>query len=201
MKKFIKKLSKNEKIIISTFSPSELGFSQVIDKEEIENYSISLITENILFIQLKDHEKEAVRSLIDEGFSTFYFIGKGQSVDQNSNTNGYCITDHVNMSGINPLRGVNIDKYGVRFPDMSGTYSQIFNDEKLSKLNLHKAKLFVPKNINTLSEIEREALTKNPDLQVLSNEIYSGVITAKHAGCKSYGLVLVDAIDISSLFI
>ncbi len=34
----------------------------------------------------------------------------------------YCIIDHVNLSGKNPLRGKNDDALGVRFPDMSHPY-------------------------------------------------------------------------------
>lgn len=33
------------------------------------------------------------------------------------------ITDHINTSGLNPLRGVNIDEFGPRFPDMSKAYN------------------------------------------------------------------------------
>lgn len=32
------------------------------------------------------------------------------------------ITDHLNMMGVNPLRGENIDEWGPRFPDMTGAY-------------------------------------------------------------------------------
>ena len=34
------------------------------------------------------------------------------------------IRDHLNMTGVNPLRGVNIDRFGVRFPDMSEPYDR-----------------------------------------------------------------------------
>ena len=34
-----------------------------------------------------------------------------------------CITDHINLSGINPLRGQNDERLGERFPDMSHAYS------------------------------------------------------------------------------
>lgn len=34
------------------------------------------------------------------------------------------ISDHINLMGVNPLRGPNIDEFGVRFPDMSDAYSE-----------------------------------------------------------------------------
>lgn len=34
------------------------------------------------------------------------------------------ISDHINLSGVNPLRGTNVDELGVRFPDMSEAYSE-----------------------------------------------------------------------------
>ena len=33
------------------------------------------------------------------------------------------LTDHINMLGVNPLRGTNIDELGPRFPDMSAAYT------------------------------------------------------------------------------
>lgn len=37
------------------------------------------------------------------------------------------IEDHINFSGISPLRGKNLDEYGPRFPDISDIYSRQFN--------------------------------------------------------------------------
>jgi purine-nucleoside phosphorylase len=34
------------------------------------------------------------------------------------------ISDHINLMGVNPLRGRNLDDLGVRFPDMSDAYSE-----------------------------------------------------------------------------
>lgn len=34
------------------------------------------------------------------------------------------ISDHINLMGVNPLRGKNLDDLGVRFPDMSDAYAE-----------------------------------------------------------------------------
>ena len=35
------------------------------------------------------------------------------------------ITDHINLSGHNPLTGSNLSEFGIRFPDMSGAYDKV----------------------------------------------------------------------------
>lgn len=45
--------------------------------------------------------------------------------------NPMLITDHLNllgMAGVNPLRGPNLDEFGVRFPDMSQAYDKELGD-------------------------------------------------------------------------
>ncbi|HWW61646.1 MAG TPA: purine-nucleoside phosphorylase [Thermoanaerobaculia bacterium] len=34
------------------------------------------------------------------------------------------ISDHINFSGVNPLRGPNVEELGLRFPDMTDAYSE-----------------------------------------------------------------------------
>ncbi|MBN2281327.1 MAG: hypothetical protein JXQ65_12175 [Candidatus Marinimicrobia bacterium] len=200
MKKFVKNLSKNETVIISSFSSDQLGFPHG-DKEDYTEFTLSQIENNLLFFQIMNHdyEKHLIRNLIDAGFSTFYFIGKGLVSDVSLTAGLFIITDHVNMSGINPLRGTNDDHYGVRFPDMSGTYTTPKFTEKIN--NCYQALLFIPKNMDEFSNQEMEVIQKTDGLKIFSHEMYSGVITAKHAGCISHVLFLTGPQKIFHLFV
>ncbi len=42
------------------------------------------------------------------------------------------IRDHINLMGVNPLRGANDERFGVRFPDMTEVYSLRYQDVAIS---------------------------------------------------------------------
>jgi len=206
MKKLITNIPKNKlnKAIVSSFSPANLGFSNPNLIRDFAGCQISAFeSSGLLFCYITKNqltlEKKIVRELVDNQIKKITFIGVGIEIGE-SNLKGFVITDHVNMSGLNPLRGVNDDKYGVRFPDMSNTYQIDFDKNKLTEIRLDKAKLLIPKNIENLSAIEKEALEKNKELQVISEETYFGVITAKQAGCRIRVIILKEPTDINSLF-
>lgn len=49
------------------------------------------------------------------------------------------ITDHINMTGNNPLIGENLDEFGPRFPDMSDAYTKVYRNkahEVAEKMNI-----------------------------------------------------------------
>ena len=39
------------------------------------------------------------------------------------------ISDHINLTGQNPLIGANLDEFGPRFPDMSDAYTKVYREK------------------------------------------------------------------------
>jgi purine-nucleoside phosphorylase len=98
------------------------------------------------------------------------------------------IRDHINLQGANPLVGVNDDRFGVRFPDMTHAYAREYRElarEEAGKLGiaLHEgvyAGLLGP-SYETPAEIEYLRRT-GADLVGMST--VAEVIAARHMGIK-----------------
>ena len=59
------------------------------------------------------------------GINKMLVTNAAGGVNRNFNPGDFMIiSDHINLTGDNPLRGENIDKFGPRFPDMSEAYNQ-----------------------------------------------------------------------------
>ena len=98
------------------------------------------------------------------------------------------ISDHLNMMGVNPLRGRNDERFGPRFPDMTGVY-----DHELQQLTTEIA-----------GEIARERLDKGLDSELndfLHRGIYcalSGPTYETPAEIRLYRLLGADAVGMST---
>jgi purine-nucleoside phosphorylase len=102
------------------------------------------------------------------------------------------LTDHINMLGVNPLRGANIDELGTRFPDMSAAYTP---DLRILAKNVAAAEGIEVKegvyvaalgpSYETPAEI-RAFRAMGADLVGMST--VPEVIVAAHAGMKVLGL-------------
>lgn len=105
------------------------------------------------------------------------------------------ISDHINLTGMNPLLGPNDDKLGPRFPDMSEAYSHEYRELARSAgaslgLNLREgvyAALLGP-NYETPAEI-RYLRAISADLVGMST--VPEAIAANHAGMKVLGISCV----------
>jgi purine-nucleoside phosphorylase len=98
------------------------------------------------------------------------------------------ISDHINLQGTNPLVGPNVDRFGVRFPDMTQAYARSYRElarEEAGKLGmtLHEgvyAALLGP-SYETPAEI-KYLRTIGADLVGMSTAFE--VIAARHMGIK-----------------
>lgn len=137
--------------------------------------------------------RESVRASVKIGVKKFLFIGHGKTVGGPSNFVGSIITDHVNLSGENPLIGKNCDSFGVRFPDMSNLYDseliqRIKNASLMTGIQLNKGILLIPMKVEQRTKLEEKVIDKG-NITAVTNDVYAGAITAKHAGCKSVGVI------------
>lgn len=66
----------------------------------------------------------AVRAMKFVSISKLYVMFSAKSTGAIPENSLCVLTDHVNLSGVNPLFGLNEDKWGARFPDMSRPYDR-----------------------------------------------------------------------------
>ncbi|MEP7211758.1 MAG: purine-nucleoside phosphorylase [Acidobacteriota bacterium] len=99
------------------------------------------------------------------------------------------ISDHLNMMGLNPLRGANDTRFGPRFPDMSSVY-----DHQFQQLAVEIA-----------GEISRERFDKGIDTE-LTDFLHRGVYCALSgptyetpAEIRLYRLLGADAVGMSTV--
>lgn len=105
------------------------------------------------------------------------------------------IDDHINLMGVNPLVGPNLDRLGPRFPDMSEPYSQELQDLALTigmklGLRLHRGvfSAMVGPNLETRAEY-RFLQTIGAD--VIGMSTVPEVIVAVHQGMKVLGFSVI----------
>ncbi|MBO2945082.1 purine-nucleoside phosphorylase [Paenibacillus sp. F411] len=106
------------------------------------------------------------------------------------------ITDHLNMTGVNPLTGPNDQSLGVRFPDMSEAYSRRLRRLALSTAEQRGISLqqgvyagLLGPTYETPAEI-RMLRTLGADAVGMST--VSEVIVARHAGLEVLGISCIS---------
>lgn len=102
------------------------------------------------------------------------------------------ITDHINLTGHNPLVGANDNSLGIRFPDMSAAYDKkliesALNAAKEEKFHLQKgvyAGLLGP-SLETPAEVR---FLKTIGADAVGFSTVQEVIAGVHAGMRILGL-------------
>ncbi len=126
-----------------------------------------------------------VRILQILGITELFLFGIGESLKKDDNGElMFWVEDHINLSGINPRVGANIDEFGARFPDMTAVYD---NDlTSIGKTESANAGFKVEKGVwaafdgdrNRLDEFS-EDLIKN-SVHYFSDELISESTAAAH---------------------
>ena len=104
------------------------------------------------------------------------------------------ITDHINLTGNNPLIGKNLDMFGPRFPDMSEVYDKKFQHlakEVASNHFEYKTGIyawFTGPSYETPAEVQ---FAKNIGADLVGMSTVPEAIVAKHAGMKISAFSLV----------
>ncbi|MGD9676539.1 MAG: purine-nucleoside phosphorylase [Candidatus Bipolaricaulia bacterium] len=143
------------------------------------------------------------RSMDDVVFSTRLYARLGVKTLVVTNASGairadlragdlVLITDHINMLGVNPLRGPNLGELGARFPDMSAAYTPRLREIARDAARAEKVELKEGVYVATLgpsyetpAEI-RAFRAMGADLVGMST--VPEVIAAAHAGMEVLGL-------------
>ena len=110
-----------------------------------------------------------------------------------------CISDHVNLTGANPLIGPNEDDWGKRFPDMTQVYDPllrqwVIDGAQSAQIRLQSgvyAGLCGP-SLETPAEIR---LLKSIGCDAVGFSTIQEVIAAVHAGMKVLGLSIITNIN------
>ncbi len=102
------------------------------------------------------------------------------------------ISDHINFPGQNPLRGINLDELGSRFPDMSQAYNQELikvGEEVAAELNLITRRgvygWYQGPSFETPAEIR---MYEKNGADVVGMSTVPEVIAANHMGIKVLGI-------------
>ena len=84
-----------------------------------------------------------IRVLKDIGCKLLVVTNAAGSLDEDMPPGSLmAITDHINLSGFNPLIGPNADEYGPRFYDMSDGYHKKYRDQLINIANTINQKIY-----------------------------------------------------------
>lgn len=105
------------------------------------------------------------------------------------------IDDHINLMGDNPLIGVNDDRLGPRFPDMSAPYDAALGDVALEvarkeNFRAHKGVMVAIAGPNLETRAEYRFL-RMIGADVVGMSTVPEVITAVHSGLRTFGVSVV----------
>jgi purine-nucleoside phosphorylase len=114
------------------------------------------------------------------------------------------ITDHINLTGHNPLRGPNLDEWGPRFPDMVEPYSKRFRDLAVSTALSERLPLERGVYVGVLGpSLETAAETRflrAIGADAVGMSVIMEVITAVHCGMEVMGIAVITNVNLPDCY-
>ncbi|MBN1626355.1 MAG: purine-nucleoside phosphorylase [Deltaproteobacteria bacterium] len=109
------------------------------------------------------------------------------------------VTDHINMTGSNPLTGPNMDGFGPRFPDMSNVYDPVLLD--ISMKNAIKTGIYLRQGVYigvlgpSLETPSETRFFRLIGADAIGMSTVHEVITAVHCGIKVIAIVVITNVN------
>jgi len=186
-----------------------------IDYSDIPGFPVSTIkghegklvfgkihSRNVMIMQGRFHYYEgysaediviSIRVMKELGISKLIITNAAGAVNRKFTPGEFMlISDHINLTGINPLRGANDDNTGPRFPDMTDCYDKEIRKKIIIAAEKNRIRLkegvymyFTGPNYETKSEIKA---AKVLGADAIGMSTVPEVIAAVHCGMKVTGI-------------
>ncbi len=110
------------------------------------------------------------------------------------------VTDHINLSGVNPLAGPNLDTFGPRFPDMSRAYDPhliiLARDKAIELGILIRQGVYVGVHGPSLETPAETRFLRMIGADVVGMSTVSEVIVGVHCGLRILSIVVVTNMNL-----
>ena len=114
------------------------------------------------------------------------------------------ITDHINLTGHNPLRGPNVDEWGPRFPDMVEPYTRKLQDLAVKTALSERMPLQRGVYVGVLGpSLETAAETRFLRAgggDAVGMSVIMEVITAVHCGLEVLGIAVITNVNLPDCY-
>jgi len=110
------------------------------------------------------------------------------------------ITDHINLKGMNPLRGPNLDTFGPRFPDMSRAYpanlTRIARDEAIQSGIMVRQGVYAGVLGPSLETPAETRFLRMIGADAVGMSTVSQTIVAVHCGLRVLAIVVITNVNL-----
>ncbi|MFT5142467.1 MAG: purine-nucleoside phosphorylase [Rhodothermales bacterium] len=158
-------------------------------RQRIGNVGVTALAGNVVLSSLTGNRADqgvlAARAAAHAGADIFVVLDTCASFPRPTAEGGkerVVVSDHINLTGENPLAGPNVAAWGVRFPDMTDPYTQALRI-RLSTIGREVVLAGIPA---TPAGVTRQDLERADQLgaTAVSSGVVHAVIAARHSGLR-----------------